>query len=95
MTTIIYRAKAVDADYVVLQSSPALKGKARKFGRGYVQLRLLKVEQDATPAMGSARARGVLEVIEDPRPCYMGEGIRSEGAKLLQAMQKQADQLAR
>lgn len=94
MPNAIFRAAGKTSDFIVLQSSPVLKGKAREFGRGYAQFRILEVERGCTPAMGGKRARGVVRVVSAPRPVYYGEGVRSEGARVLKELREMAVQLA-
>lgn len=95
MPDVIFRVRAAgQSDFIILRSSPVLKGRARKFGRGYVQFRLLEVETGSVPAMGSERARGVVRVIANPRPVYYGIGLRSKGAELLSDLRAECEKCA-
>lgn len=94
MPDVIFRAAGESTDFVIIRSSPVLKGRARQFGSGYVQFRLLEVQTGSVPAMGSERARGVVRVIADPSPVYYGAGERSEGATILAELREECERLA-
>ena len=68
--------------YLYMEASPQLKGKARQFGRQYRKMAVVEVEPgygpDRIPKMISARARGVVRVV-DCATLYVGKTGRSAG----------------
>ncbi len=77
-----------------MTSCPALSGKARKFGRKYRRMAIVKVsgEFEGTPSMISVRARGVLEIVRD-EVHSVGTSLKSYGFRRLQELKDEADAL--
>lgn len=75
---------------IYMESTPALRGKARRFGRNYRKMALIELKPGFTgrPKMISERARGVAKIIEC-RVLHVGTTERSEGYRV------RADLLAR
>jgi len=76
---------------IYMEASPALKGKARKFGRNYRKMALVELEQGFTgrPKMISDRAIGVARIVEC-RVLHVGSTDRSEGFRVRHELRAKA-----
>lgn len=68
---------------IYMESTPALRGKARRFGRNYRKMALVELEPGFTgrPKMISERAVGVARIVEC-RVLHVGSTERSEGFRV-------------
>lgn len=70
--------------FMYLESCPALKGKARDFGRDYLRMAVVEVDPAALPegrtrpTMISSRARGVVRIVAET-VAHVGRTDRSYG----------------
>ncbi len=85
--------------HLIMTRRPALGGKARQYGTGYVKMALVKVDcqiLDALgleePAMISERSRGMIQVIEC-RSVFMGKGAKSQGSQYRKELEEKLAQL--
>lgn len=82
--------------FIVMTASPALSGKARKYGMGYRKIALVEVNDDIlkgkNPKMISDRAIGVIK-IHDCASLYYGKGIKSEGGRFYRECKEKAEKL--
>ena len=72
------------ARLMMMTSTPQLKGKARRFGRDYLRIALVELEDgfEGRPKMISERAIGVKRIVRD-YTVYVGKTDRSEGYRLM------------
>jgi len=68
---------------IYMESSPALRGKARRFGRNYRKMALVELQPGFTgrPKMISERAVGVARIVEC-RVLHVGSTDRSYGFRV-------------
>lgn len=78
---------------------PALGGKARVYGTGYLKMALVKVDSDILdslgleePAMISERSKGMIKIIEC-RSVFMGKGVKSQGSEYRKELEKKLAKL--
>ena len=75
----------------IMRRSPALKGRARQYGRGYAKFALVESDQAQEPCRIDDRINGV-RVIRKAN-VYYGKGIRSEGVKFLASLIAEKEKL--
>ena len=70
--------------FIYMESSPALSGKARQFGRNYRKMAVVELEPgfEGRPKMISERAIGVRRVVECSTE-HVGKTPRSAGAQTM------------
>lgn len=80
--------------YIYMESSPKLRGKARKFGRDYRRMAIVELEPgfNGRPKMISTRARGVVRVVADETH-HVGATERSYGVQRYLALQAEVARL--
>ena len=71
-------------NYIYMESCPALKGKARQFGRRYRRMAIVELEPgfEGVPKMISERAIGVRRVVECTT-VHVGKTPRSAGVRTM------------
>jgi hypothetical protein len=80
-----------NARLMVMTSTPHLKGKARRFGRDYLRIALVELEDgfQGRPKMISERAIGVRRIVRD-YTVHVGSTERSAGYRLLRELEAMA-----
>jgi hypothetical protein len=77
-----------------MEACPALKGKARQYGRSYRKMAVVELEPDfeGQPKMISERAIGVLRVVECATE-HVGRTSRSAGVQTMVRFRAMVDAL--
>lgn len=79
--------------FVYMESSPALQGKASKFGASYRRMAVVEVENDCDrPARIDIRAKGVVRIVEEVT-ASVGRTDRSHGKCERDRLRALADRL--
>jgi hypothetical protein len=80
--------------YVLMTATPKLRGKAKKFSRGYLKFAVVELKPGFTdrPKMISERAIGVKRIVS-VETHYVGETERSYGYQRFRAASDLVDQL--